>query len=87
MVDGCYRNVYSQKCVGPSIDLLIDAVLLFLLLVVIRNVVLFAPSGQPEIVVRTDGSVQTGGNAEQEHLLREQNAIHSSLISASGVLG
>ena len=28
-----------------------------------------------------------GGDYEQEHLLREQNAIHSSLQSATGVLG
>lgn len=27
------------------------------------------------------------GDFEQEHLLREQNAIHSSLQSATGVLG
>ncbi|CAN0321726.1 unnamed protein product, partial [Scytosiphon promiscuus] len=27
------------------------------------------------------------GDLEQEHLLREQNAIHSSLQSATGVLG
>eukprot|EP00904_Undaria_pinnatifida_P009012 jgi/Undpi1/5240/HiC_scaffold_2.g00521.m1 len=33
------------------------------------------------------GSPSGGGDYEQEHLLREQNAIHSSLQSATGVLG
>lgn len=36
---------------------------------------------------RTDGGVGRGNDMEQEHLLREQNAIHSSLQSATGVLG
>lgn len=36
---------------------------------------------------RTDGGMGAGVDVEQEHLLRERNAIHSSLASATGVLG
>ncbi|CAN0167858.1 unnamed protein product [Pylaiella littoralis] len=36
---------------------------------------------------RADRGPGGGGDLEQEHLLREQNAIHSSLQSATGVLG
>ncbi|CAM9990117.1 unnamed protein product, partial [Hapterophycus canaliculatus] len=36
---------------------------------------------------RPDRAGAGHGDLEQEHLLREQNAIHSSLQSATGVLG
>lgn len=38
-------------------------------------------------VGRADRGGGGAGDLEQEHLLREQNAIHSSLQSATGVLG
>ena len=38
-------------------------------------------------VGRADRGGGGAGDFEQEHLLREQNAIHSSLQSATGVLG